>query len=45
MVEYLVPTQFGEGEFVEKKSRFIGRLAIVDSILLGRLRQYVVGGQ
>jgi len=23
--EYLVPTQFGEDEFVEKKSRFIGR--------------------
>ena len=25
MDEYLVPTQFGEDEFVEKKSRFIGR--------------------
>ena len=24
--EYLVPTQFGEDEFIEKKSRFIGRL-------------------
>ena len=23
--EYLVPTQFGEDEFIEKKSRFIGR--------------------
>lgn len=26
MEEYLVPTQFGEAEFVEKKSRFIGRV-------------------
>ena len=26
MEEYLVPTQFGEDEFVEKKSRFIGRM-------------------
>lgn len=26
MEEYLVPTGFGEDEFVEKKSRFIGRL-------------------
>lgn len=26
MDEYLVPTQFGEDEFIEKKSRFIGRL-------------------
>lgn len=26
MEEYLVPTQFGEDEFVEKKSRFIGRI-------------------
>ena len=25
MDEYLVPTQFGEAEFIEKKSRFIGR--------------------
>ena len=25
MEEYLVPTQFGEDEFIEKKSRFIGR--------------------
>lgn len=31
MVEYLVPTQFGEGEFVEKKSRFIGRLWPVET--------------
>ena len=23
--EYLVPTAFGEDEFIEKKSRFIGR--------------------
>ena len=26
MDEYLVPTQFGQDEFVEKKSRFIGRV-------------------
>ncbi len=26
MEEYLVPTAFGQGEFVEKKSRFIGRI-------------------
>ncbi len=26
MEEYLVPTQFGEDEFTEKKSRFIGRV-------------------
>ena len=26
MDEYLVPTQFGEAEFIEKKSRFIGRI-------------------
>ncbi len=26
MEEYLVPTAFGQGEFVEKKSRFIGRV-------------------
>ncbi len=26
MEEYLVPTGYGEGEFTEKKSRFIGRL-------------------
>ena len=25
MEEYLVPTAFGEDEFIEKKSRFIGR--------------------
>lgn len=31
MDEYLVPTQFGEGEFVEKKSRFIGRLWPVET--------------
>lgn len=31
MDEYLVPTQFGEGEFVEKKSRFIGRVWPVDT--------------
>ncbi len=26
MEEYLVPTQYGEDEFIEKKSRFIGRV-------------------
>ena len=26
MDEYLVPTQFGEAEFIEKKSRFIGHI-------------------
>lgn len=26
MEEYLIPSQFGEAEFVEKKSRFIGRI-------------------
>ena len=26
MDEYLVPTQFVEAEFIEKKSRFIGRI-------------------
>ena len=31
MDEYLVPTQFGEDEFYEKKSRFIGRLWPVDT--------------
>jgi len=31
MDEYLVPSQFGEGEFVEKKSRFIGRVWQVDT--------------
>ena len=31
MDEYLVPTQFGEAEFVEKKSRFIGRVWPVDT--------------
>ena len=31
MEEYLVPTGFGEDEFVEKKSRFIGRIWPVDS--------------
>jgi uncharacterized YigZ family protein len=29
--EYLVPTQFGEDEFIEKKSRFIGRLWPVET--------------
>ena len=29
--EYLIPTQFGEAEFVEKKSRFIGRVWPVDT--------------
>ena len=31
MDEYLVPTGFGEDEFVEKKSRFIGRVWLVES--------------
>ena len=31
MEEYLVPTGFGEDEFVEKKSRFIGRIWPVDT--------------
>ena len=31
MEEYLVPSGFGEDEFLEKKSRFIGRIWPVDS--------------
>lgn len=31
MEEYLVPTGFGEDEFTEKKSRFIGRIWPVDT--------------
>ena len=31
MDEYLVPTQYGQDEFVEKKSRFIGRIWPVDT--------------
>ena len=31
MEEYLVPTGFGEDEFVEKKSRFIGRVWLVET--------------
>ena len=31
MDEYLVPTGFGEDEFVEKKSRFIGRVWCVET--------------
>ena len=31
MEEYLVPTRFGEDEFIEKKSRFIGRLWPVET--------------
>ena len=31
MEEYLVPTAFGEDEFIEKKSRFIGRLWPVET--------------
>lgn len=31
MEEYLVPSAFGEGEFTEKRSRFIGRLWPVES--------------
>ena len=29
--EYLVPTGFGEDEFIEKKSRFIGRVWLVET--------------
>jgi putative IMPACT (imprinted ancient) family translation regulator len=29
--EYLVPTGFGEDEFTEKKSRFIGRVWLVET--------------
>ena len=31
MQEYLVPTGYGEDEFIEKKSRFIGRVWLVDT--------------
>lgn len=31
MEEYLVPSGFGEDEFIEKKSRFIGRVWLVES--------------
>ena len=31
MEEYLVPTDFGEDEFIEKKSRFIGRVWLVET--------------
>lgn len=31
MDEYLVPTQYGEAEFIEKKSRFIGRVWPVET--------------
>ena len=31
MQEYLVPTQYGEAEFVEKKSRFIGHIWPVET--------------
>ena len=31
MEEYLVPTGFGEDEFVEKKSRFLGRVWPADT--------------
>jgi len=31
MKEYLVPTGYGEAEFVEKKSRFIGHVWLVDT--------------
>lgn len=31
MDEYLVPTGFGEDEFTEKKSRFIGRIWLVET--------------
>ena len=31
MQEYLVPTGYGEAEFIEKKSRFIGRVWLVET--------------
>ena len=31
MQEYLVPTGYGEAEFIEKKSRFIGRAWLVET--------------
>ena len=31
MDEYLVPTGYGEDEFIEKKSRFIGRAWLVET--------------
>ena len=31
MEEYLVPTGYGEDEFIEKKSRFIGRVWLVET--------------
>ena len=31
MDEYLVPTGYGEDEFIEKKSRFIGRIWLVET--------------
>ena len=31
MDEYLVPSGFGEDEFIEKKSRFIGRVWLAES--------------
>ena len=31
MEEYLVPTQYGEDEFIERKSRFIGRVWPVET--------------
>lgn len=41
MEEYLVPTRFGEGEFTEKKSRFIGRVwpAETEEEALQRIQQ------
>ena len=31
MEEYLVPTAFGEDEFIEKKSRFIGHIFLTET--------------
>ena len=41
MEEYLVPTQFGEDEFIEKKSRFIGRVWPVETeeVALARIQE------
>mgnify|MGYP002520069255 CR=1 FL=1 len=42
MDEYLVPTGYGEDEFIEKKSRFIGRVWLVETEeeALARIESY-----
>ena len=39
--EYLVPTGYGEDEFIEKKSRFIGRvwLVVTEEEALDKIQQ------